>query len=148
MNYATISIDKYRAKDPKTIDFALTYLEHFHTLKDVKAVTPYSFIIGTDADMELKTETTESLYWGTVTFDNNPNLSKLEDAKIELTIDSLLASNAVQKTVKKRITRFIESQNYLNECTTRFEFFKGLELTSTSPAYDSYATFLGFKIDL
>jgi len=148
MDFSTFRIDPIQAKNPETIDFCMSYLEHFHTRKDVRSVLPFSFMIGSDVGMDRETKTENSLYWGKVTFDINPNLTPLVDSKLELSIHSLVSANSLQKPHIKKLTRYVEEQNYLNEATERFEFFSKLELTALSPAYDVYATFIGFKIDL
>nr|8A06_E Chain E, Penton protein P12 [Flavobacterium phage FLiP] len=147
-DFSTIPIDYVKAKDPNTIDFCLSYLELYHTTKAVKACTPFSFILGSDAGMQRATETTESLYWGKVILDINPNLSPLVNTTIVLEIESMLSSNSINRSENKRITRYIEKENFVNESSERFEFFKSMELSHLSTAYDVYVTFIGFKIDL
>lgn len=147
-NDNSILYDAKKARDISTVDYALAYLELYHTKKSVRAVTPFSFMLGSDAGMPLKTETENSLYWGKVILDINPNLSPLVDTTIVLKINSMLDSNATSRSSEKRITRYIEKENFLNESSERFEFFDFIELANLSTAYDVYVTFIGFKIDL
>lgn len=147
MDYRTISYNEELANNPETIDYCLKYMELYHTTKAVKAVTPFSFFLGTGDGMDLKLETVNSLYWGKVILDINPNLSPLINTTIVLEIGSMFMSNTNRQSQKKKITRYIEKENFLNESSERFEFFDQLELTSLSTAYDVYVTFIGFKID-
>jgi hypothetical protein len=148
MENNSTSIDYIQARNPETIDFCLSYLELYHTKKSIKAVTPFSFMLGSDPQNDIKTETPNSLYWGKVILDINPNLSQLVNSTIVLKIESMLGSNSNGNPITKKITRYIESENFLNESSERFEFFRSLELTNLSTAYDVYVTFIGFKIDM
>lgn len=148
MDYAQIKYDESMANNPETIDYCLKYMELYHTTKAIKAVTPYSFFLGTGEGMDLKLENNNSLFWGKVILDINPNGGLLVNTQIVLKIGSMFTSNSLHGAQEKKITRYIEKENFLNESSERWEFFNALELTGISTAYDVYVTFIGFKIDM
>lgn len=147
MNFSTIQYDDALAGNPDNIDYCLKYMELYHTTKAIKAVTPFSFFLGSGANMDTKLLNNNSLFWGKVILDINPNGSTLVDTKIVLELGSMFSSNYLHSSETKKITRTIERENFVNESSERHEFFDSCELTSLSTAYDVYVTFIGFKID-
>jgi len=140
-------INAQASKDILSLDWVLNYIQVNMPVYQVKAVTPASYTIGSNnhsEGLESVLQIENSIFFGRLQLDVNPNGNAFAADNITMLINSLL--NPTPYT--RHLNRIIEIQNYLNEQTERIELFDRLEITSTSTLYDTYLTFIGFKIDV
>lgn len=134
------------AKTILSLDWVLVYLRERFPQYQAKSVTPFSETLGSvnhSEDLKNKLFYPNSMLFGKLQLDINPNGSTFADDNITLRIRSFLNGAPFDR----HLNRIIEIQNYLNEQTERTELFTEIEFTSKSTLYDSYLTFIGFKID-
>ena len=141
-------------KDTKNNDFNIyspayirAFLQENYPRKKVESVIPYSFTVGSNNNGEnLPNEfkLQNSLFYGYLYLNINPNDAELQTEKIEI----IYRSYFNVEPFYKRITRFIEDENYINENSNSIELFDDLQITQKSDKYDFYLTFVGYKIDV
>lgn len=128
-------------------DYILEYLKNNYPQKAIRSIIPYSFTVGSNNNLEglsLSYGLEKSLFYGFLYLCISPNDSNLAPEKIVIEYRSYLS----QFPYQKRITRFVEQENLINENSSSLELFDLLTVTQESLKYDFYLTFVGFKIDL
>lgn len=144
MDLQTINVQA--SKDILSLDWVLIYLQVNYPRYQIKSVTPYTFTLGSNnhsEGLELTKKEPHTLFFGKLQLDINPNGDAFANDNISLKIHSLF--NPV--SFDRHLTRIIEIQNYINEQTERIELFDNVEITSNSILYDTYLSFIGFKIE-
>lgn len=133
-------------KNIMSLDYILLYLQRNFSHISVKSVSPYSFTVGSNNQgegLELDFSIQNCLFFGMLQISINPNDGNLQAEKIEIKYRSYLNNQPYLKT----ITRFVETENLINESSQSYELFDSLEVAQASTKYDFYFTFIGFKID-
>lgn len=141
-----ININQQTSKDILSLDWVLLYIQKNYPQYQVKSVSPYTFTLGSSnhgEGLELEKEIPNTLFFGKLQLDINPNGSTFANDNINLIIHSLFNPTSFDR----HLNRIIEIQNYINEQTERTELFSRVEITSNSSLYDTYLSFIGFKID-
>lgn len=130
-----------------SLPFIEEFLSRNYAQKKIKAITPYSFTIGSNNNGEGLQYTyglSKSLFFGTLQLSINPNNRNLQEERIIIKYRSYFNHTPFYKY----ITRFVEKENLINESSSSIELFDDLVITQQSNKYDFYFTFIGFKIDL
>ncbi|MFB2120050.1 hypothetical protein [Parapedobacter sp. 2B3] len=124
-----------------------SFLAENYSRMKVKSVIPYSFTVGSDnngEDLPKDYHIPNSLFFGFFNLSVNPNDNALQPEKIEIQYRSYFNIEPYMK----RITRYVEQENLINENSQSIELFDLLELNFESTKYDTYFTFVGYKIDI
>jgi len=127
---------------PFCIDFVRENFPHLQ----IKSISPYSFTIGSqnnEENISYNHQQSNSLFFGKLYLNINPNENELEPEVIKITFRSYF--NTIP--YEKHINRIVERENLINEQTYSEELFDNISLIQTSKKYDLYLTFVGFKID-
>lgn len=135
------------SKEILSLDWVLLYLQHNFPNLQVKEVVPYTHALGTNnhnEGLDQVLEIKNSLFFGRLQLDINPNGSAFVAEEVTIQISSLF--NHARYT--RHLNRIIEIQNFLNEQTERIELFDRLSIENVSTGYDTYMTFIGFKLEV